>query len=68
MIDTKLIHRGSTIWTNLILHKKSEKREPDSGKLLFWFTYAIMPVGNGINTCIFNENPRESHSLGFSIP
>ena len=39
------------------------------GILLFWFTYAIMPVGNGINTsCIFNENPRESHSLGFSIP
>ena len=34
------------------------------GILLFWFTYAIMPVGNGINTCIFNENPRESHSLG----
>lgn len=37
------------------------------GILLFWFTYAIMPVGNGINTCIFNENPRESHSLGFSL-
>ena len=30
------------------------------GILLFWFTYAIMPVGNGINTsCIF-ETVRKS--------
>ena len=35
------------------------------GILLFWFTYAIMPVGNGINTCIFNENPRGRILWGF---